>query len=109
MLFYQYISLLYSIMDFINSEELATAIILKTINAKTTSITCQNKLNLKYSDSYCTIHQLYNSYQQYIDKNVIVVCKGWIQTSRKQSNNIFIQMYDGSYAKTLQIIFGKRK
>lgn len=90
-------------MEIQSTDELAMAIKYRMMNSK--PITYHDKLNIKYLDSYNTIKCLYDSYNEFIDKDIQIVCKGWIQNSRKQSNNLFIQLYDGSCAKTLQIIF----
>jgi asparaginyl-tRNA synthetase len=76
----------------------------RVINVITNS-TFIDKYKSKYVDSYLTIFNLYNSYQQYIDNKQIITCKGWVLTSRKQSNNWFIQLYDGSSGNNLQILF----
>jgi len=88
-------------MDPLEFDELSLAIKNRIFNRN------NNITNIKhlYNDSYTTIKCLYENYHKYIQQNTIILCKGWIQNSRKQSNNLFIQLYDGSYAKTLQIIF----
>lgn len=58
----------------------------------------------KFKDSYITINELYLNYINYINNNQMITCKGWIQNSRKQANNLFIKLYDGSCSYDLQII-----
>ena len=62
-----------------------------------------NNIKLKYKDSYITLKKLFDNYNDYIDK--IVICKGWVQSYRKQSNTNFIQLYDGTNSINLQILF----
>jgi asparaginyl-tRNA synthetase len=66
-------------------------------------MTYLNQLNLKYQDSYITLKKLFDNYNNFIDN--VIICKGWVQSYRKQSNNNFIQLYDGTHSSTLQIIF----
>jgi asparaginyl-tRNA synthetase len=90
------------------NEEYYTSIKHRIINVTNRNIhDCSylEKFKHKYTDSYITIANLFKSYQQYLDTDNKIIVKGWIQTSRKQSNNLFIQLYDGSYGSNLQIIF----
>ncbi len=64
-----------------------------------------DNIKFKYEDSYIIIKKLFQDYENYLNKDIIVVCKGWIQSYRKQANNCFIQLYDGTTALYLQIIF----
>jgi asparaginyl-tRNA synthetase len=96
-------------MDYaLSTEEYNTAIKHRIINVATKKISDDsylNKIKCQFSDSYVTIANIFKNYQYYIDDENEIVVKGWIQSSRKQSNNIFIQLYDGSHANNLQIIF----
>ena len=64
-----------------------------------------DNIKFKYEDSYIIIKKLFQDYENYLNKNIIICCKGWIQSYRKQANNCFIQLYDGTTALYLQIIF----
>lgn len=64
-----------------------------------------NKFVSKFTDSYISVSKLYQNYETYMDELVIITCKGWVAASRKQSNNWFLQLYDGSCGNNLQIIF----
>jgi asparaginyl-tRNA synthetase len=66
-------------------------------------MTYLENIKLNYKDSYVTLKNLYENYNNYLDK--IITCKGWVQSFRKQSNNIFIQLYDGTHSLNLQILF----
>jgi aspartyl/asparaginyl-tRNA synthetase len=59
----------------------------------------------KYHDSYIPVKNIYLDYEKYMDTTTMVTCKGWVLSSRKQSSNWFIQLYDGSCGNNLQIIF----
>jgi asparaginyl-tRNA synthetase len=63
------------------------------------------KFQTKYTDSYISVFTIDKYYNEFINNKNIINVKGWIQSCRKQSTNLFIQFYDGSIAKNLQIIF----
>lgn len=64
-------------------------------------------MSLLFQPSYTMLKSLYiqaqNNLDQLIGKNETV--KGWIRTTRKQKDLLFIQMYDGSHCVPLQLIF----
>jgi asparaginyl-tRNA synthetase len=65
-------------------------------------MTYLNQLNLKFKDSHIILKKLFDNYNEFLNKTI--TCKGWVQSYRKQSNNNFIQLYDGTSSQNLQII-----
>lgn len=55
-----------------------------------------------YSSSYINLRQLYIKSESIIDTSIHV--RGWIRSSRKQKDILFISIYDGSHPIPLQII-----
>ena len=56
-----------------------------------------------YKPSFTSIKLLHESTFDSIVNNVYTI-KGWVRSVRKQANILFIQIYDGSYAPSLQAL-----
>jgi asparaginyl-tRNA synthetase len=62
-------------------------------------------IKLNFNDSYTTISYINKHFNNLIESGIEVTCKGWIQSCRIQSTNLFVQIYDGSIGNNLQVIF----
>ena len=62
-------------------------------------------VKFNFNDSYTTISYINKHFNRLIESEIEVTCKGWIQSCRIQSTNLFVQIYDGSIANNLQVVF----
>ncbi len=49
------------------------------------------------------LKQIYESYEEYLDKDIVL--QGWIRNQRKQKEFGFIDFNDGTYFKSLQLVY----
>jgi asparaginyl-tRNA synthetase len=56
-----------------------------------------------YKPTFTSIKSLHESAFDCLENNVYTI-KGWVRSVRKQANILFIQVYDGSYALSLQAL-----